>query len=52
MVELSVSWLAAQPMVASVICGATRPEQVTENARAGDWKMTAAQLAAIDKIVR
>jgi aryl-alcohol dehydrogenase-like predicted oxidoreductase len=52
MIELAVSWLAAQPMVASVICGATRHEQVTENARAGDWKLTAAQLAAIDKIVK
>ena len=52
MLELAVSWLAAQPMVASVICGATRPEQVNENARAGDWKLTADQLAAIDKITR
>lgn len=50
MVELAVGWLAAQPMVASVICGATRPEQVTENVRACGWKLTHAELAAIDKI--
>ena len=50
MVELAVSWLAAQPMVASVICGATQPEQVTENVRACGWKLTHAELAAIDKI--
>ncbi len=50
MVELAVSWLATQPMVASVICGATQPEQVTENVRACGWKLTHAELAAIDKI--
>jgi aryl-alcohol dehydrogenase-like predicted oxidoreductase len=29
--ELAISWLVAQPVVASVIAGATRPEQVRAN---------------------
>lgn len=31
-VEVAFSWLAAQPTVSSVIAGATRPEQVRQNA--------------------
>ena len=50
LLELSIAWLAAQPAVASVIAGATRPEQVMANARAADWALTddeAAQVAAL-----
>jgi aryl-alcohol dehydrogenase-like predicted oxidoreductase len=35
--ELAIAWLLGQPQVASVIAGATRPEQVEANARAADW---------------
>lgn len=34
MLQASISWLAAQPPVATVIAGATRPEQARENAAA------------------
>ena len=46
-IELAVSWLLAQPGVASVICGATSPEQVTVNAAAGNWTLNADQLVAV-----
>ena len=49
--ELAVSWLLARPLVASVIAGATRPEQVHANAGAAAWRLTAAQLAEVDRIV-
>lgn len=45
--ELAVAWLAAQDGVASVITGATSPEQVAINAKAGAWKLTAEDLAAL-----
>lgn len=48
--ELAMSWLASSPLVSSVIAGATKPEQVTANARAVTWKLTAEDLAEIDKI--
>ncbi len=48
MLELAVSWLAAQPAVASVIAGAKSPEQVKANASAGAWRLTAEDLAAIE----
>ena len=49
--ELAVSWLLARPAVASVIAGATRPEQVRANAAAAAWRLADADLAAVDEIV-
>ena len=51
MLEMAFSWLAAQPTVASVIAGATKPEQVEQNVKAADWALTPADLAEIDKIL-
>jgi aryl-alcohol dehydrogenase-like predicted oxidoreductase len=48
--ELAFSWLLAKPPVASVIAGATKPEQVEQNAKAGTWKLTEDDLAEIDRI--
>jgi aryl-alcohol dehydrogenase-like predicted oxidoreductase len=50
--ELAVGWLASQPVVSSVISGATTPEQVTANVKAGGWKLNAEELAAVDNITR
>jgi len=50
--ELAMSWLAANPCVSSVIAGATKPEQVAANAKAADWKLTPEELTEIDKITR
>ena len=52
MLELAFSWLAAQPAVASVIAGATKPEQVEQNVAAVNWTLTPEDLAAIDQITR
>ncbi len=49
--ELAVSWLLARPVVASVIAGATKPEQVRANAGAAAWRLTDAELGEIDRIV-
>jgi aryl-alcohol dehydrogenase-like predicted oxidoreductase len=48
--ELAFAWLAAKPTVASVIAGATKPEQVTDNAEAAAWKLTPAEVAQIEGI--
>ena len=50
LLELAVCWLAAQPMVASVICGATRPEQVAANVKAMDWKLDPEELKQVHKL--
>ncbi|CAH1664555.1 MULTISPECIES: aldo/keto reductase [unclassified Chelatococcus] len=50
LLELAFSWLAARPLVASVIAGATKPEQVEANIEAAGWRLTAEDLAEIDRI--
>ena len=50
LLDVAIGGLAAQPAVSSVIAGATSPEQVAANAKAGEWQPTAADLAEIDQI--
>ena len=49
--ELALSWLARRPEVASVIAGATKPEQVRANAAATTaWDLTDDELAEVDTL--
>jgi len=50
LLELALSWLAARPCVASIITGATRPEQIAANVKAVGWKLGAEDMAEIDRI--
>jgi aryl-alcohol dehydrogenase-like predicted oxidoreductase len=49
--QVAIGGLAALPGCASVIAGATSPEQVKANAAAGAWTPDEEQLAELDKIV-
>lgn len=52
MLEATFGWFLANPLVASVIAGATTPEQVRANAAAATaWSPTADDLAEIDGIL-
>jgi aryl-alcohol dehydrogenase-like predicted oxidoreductase len=49
MLDATIGWFLAKPVVGSVIAGATRPEQVKANAAAASaWSPTADDIAAID----
>lgn len=50
LLELAFAWLLAQPLVSSVIAGATRPEQVRANAAATGWRLTPEDLAQLDAL--
>src|SRR6202161_2033289 len=52
MLELAFSWLASRPQVSSVIAGATRVEQVEQNVKAIDWKLSAEEIAEIDGMTK
>jgi aryl-alcohol dehydrogenase-like predicted oxidoreductase len=52
LLELAFSWLAARPCVASIIAGATRPEQIEANVKAADWALTAEDMAEVDKLTQ
>lgn len=49
--ELAQCWLLAQPQVCSVISGATRLDQVRDNAKAADWRLTPSELAEVNEII-
>lgn len=50
LLELAMSWLAAQPQIGSIIAGATTPEQLESNVNAAGWALTGDDLAEIDTI--
>jgi aryl-alcohol dehydrogenase-like predicted oxidoreductase len=52
LLELAFSWLLSHKAVASVIAGATKPEQVDANSKAGNWKLSADELAEIEDITK
>jgi aryl-alcohol dehydrogenase-like predicted oxidoreductase len=49
MAQLAIAWTLATDGVSAAIIGATRPEQVTENAAAAGATLTPDLLAAIDQ---
>ena len=50
--ELAMSWLAGLPRLSSVIAGATRPEQVRDNAASVGWKLTDDERAEVDALTQ
>lgn len=50
--QLALAWILRQPNVASAIIGASKPEQVRENAAAAGHKLSADMLARIDRVLQ
>ena len=50
LLELAFGWLLSHQAVASVIAGATKPDQVEANAKAGEWTLNTEELARVDEI--
>jgi aryl-alcohol dehydrogenase-like predicted oxidoreductase len=49
--DLALAWLLHQPAVDTVLTGASKPEQIIENAKAADLKLSSDVLARIDEIL-
>lgn len=52
LLELAISWLLSNPIVSSVIAGATRPEQIRANAKAAGWTLSDEDKAAVAEILK
>jgi len=48
--ELAIAWLLSHPWVSTVIAGATKIEQLSANVAAAEWKLTANEVAKLEKI--
>lgn len=51
LLELAISWLVGRPEVATVITGASKPDQVRSNVAAARWELTDDERAAVDALV-
>ena len=49
--ELAFAWLLAEPIVATVIAGASSPAQIESNAKAANWKLTQNERAEVTGIL-
>ena len=50
LLELAFSWMLSRPSLASVIAGATKPEQIEANVHAAGWALTPDELKEVDRI--
>jgi aryl-alcohol dehydrogenase-like predicted oxidoreductase len=50
--DIAFGWLLARPVTASVIAGATSPEQIEQNVRAGATQLSAEDVAALDRMTQ
>ena len=48
--ELAFSWMASRPTTASIIAGATKPEQIDANVAAINWVLSQSEINEVDKI--
>jgi aryl-alcohol dehydrogenase-like predicted oxidoreductase len=50
LLELAFGWLLGNPLVATVIAGASRPEQLDDNVKASGWRLTPDERTEVDRI--
>ena len=48
--QLVIHWIARQPGITSVLCGATRPSQVEQNIEAVGWELSDEHRGQVDEI--
>lgn len=51
MAELAIAWLVSRPWISTVIAGVTKPEQVTANVTAAEWRLTDEEMTELDKVM-
>jgi len=47
---LAIAWLLARPAVATVIAGASTPDQVRQNVAAGSWELTPDEVREVEAL--
>ncbi len=49
--DLAIAWLLSERQVCSVISGATNAEQISQNAKASDWELSAEEVKEVREIL-
>jgi len=50
-VEVVVNWTIHQPGITAALCGAKRPDQIAESAKAMNWSLSDQQIAQINRLI-
>jgi aryl-alcohol dehydrogenase-like predicted oxidoreductase len=50
LLELAFAWLLSHDCLASVIAGATRPEQIEQNVKAAGWELTPDEITEVNRL--
>ncbi|MFZ5493533.1 MAG: aldo/keto reductase [Pseudomonadota bacterium] len=48
--QVSLNYLLRKPAVSSVLIGATKPEQLADNLKSADWKLSEAEIQRLDAV--
>jgi len=48
---MAIAWLLRRPEVTAPIVGARKPSQIEGTAPAGDWELSQAEIAAVEKLL-
>jgi len=48
--ELAIAWLISHPWISTVIAGATKPEQISANVSASDWRLSNEEMIEVNSI--
>jgi aryl-alcohol dehydrogenase-like predicted oxidoreductase len=51
LLDVAFAWLLAKPQVATVIAGATKPEQVEQNVAAAEWMVNPDDLKEVERLL-
>ena len=51
MAQLAIAWVLRRPEVTAAIVGARRPAHIEETVKAGDWELSAADIAEIEVLL-
>jgi aryl-alcohol dehydrogenase-like predicted oxidoreductase len=51
LLDVAFAWLLAKPQVATVIAGATKPEQVEQNVAAAEWMLNPDDLKEVERLL-
>jgi aryl-alcohol dehydrogenase-like predicted oxidoreductase len=49
--QMAIAWLLRRPEVTAPIVGARKPSQIEGTAPAGDWELSQAEIAAVEKLL-
>ena len=52
LIELAIGWLLSQPVIPCVTTGATKVEQIEQNASSSEWRLTPEEMTQVEELLQ